>query len=497
MNNEQLYEIIGDADEKAVKEAANTPEPVTKTRSRGWIKFAAAAAVVALFAGIGTGVIYTSKKDVTEIKNGKTEADIKDNGNNFMIAAAAYPEMAQYPNMDENADWNQTEPLYDAWLESRKELKNQPTHYKEGYNEFFTRSTAVYLAENDGQNLAYSPLSLYMALGMTAEISEGNTRQQILDALGQPDIETLRARAKSMWQANYLDDGIAKCVLGSSVWMNSVINYKTDTLQSLADNYYASSYSGVPGTESYDKLLREWLNGQTDGLLSDAVDGVQMSPDMVLILASTVNFAGRWMYEFGENSTSPDIFHAPSGDITCDFMHASERSCSYAWGENFTAITMHMTNNGQMRILLPDEGVTPSQLMTDSEALDYMLSENYYPNSSVETVNLTIPKFDISSTIDLKSGLSQMGITDVFDYTISDFTPLTNDTTVYLSGATQSARVIIDEKGCKAAAITIMGLSTGAMEPEEIIDFTADRPFVFEIVSHTGTPLFVGVVNSV
>lgn len=486
MNNEQLYEIIGEADEKAVKEAQNVPAPVTKTRSHVWIKFAAAAAVVALFAGIGTGTSYTSKKGVTDIKN----------GNNGMIAAAAYPEMAQYPNPDEYNTANIETYYYDAWLESRKELSSQPDGYKEGYNEFFTKSAAVYLAEDDEKNITYSPLSLYMALGITAEISDGNTRQQILNVLGQPDIETLRERSKAMWQANYLDDGIAKCILGSSVWMNNNINYKTDTLQSIAYNYYASSYSGVPGEESYDKLFREWLNSQTNGLLSDAVDKLQMSPDMVLTLASTVNFAGRWMNEFSKSATSPEIFHTSSGDISCDFMHASERLYSYAWGEHFTAITMYMTDNGQMRILLPNEGITPSQLMTDSEALDYMLSENDYSDCSVETINLTIPKFDISSTIDLKTGLAEIGITDVFDYAVSDFTPLTNDTTVYLSGATQSAHVVIDEEGCKAAAITIMEYGEGAMKPKEAIDFIVDRPFVFEIVSNTDTPLLVGIVNS-
>ncbi|MBQ4233340.1 MAG: hypothetical protein II700_00390, partial [Firmicutes bacterium] len=36
--------------------------------------------------------------------------------------------------------------------------------------------------------------------------------------------------------------------------------------------------------------------------------------------------------------------------------------------------------------------------------------------------------------------------------------------------------------------------ATSAM-PEEPIEFTVDRPFIFEIISSEGLPLFTGVVN--
>ena len=45
-----------------------------------------------------------------------------------------------------------------------------------------------------------------MALGMSAEITDGNSRQQILDVLHQKDIDTLRSHSRSIWQANYMDD---------------------------------------------------------------------------------------------------------------------------------------------------------------------------------------------------------------------------------------------------------------------------------------------------
>ena len=46
-----------------------------------------------------------------------------------------------------------------------------------------------------------------MALAMLAELTDGNSRQQVLDLLDVPDLETLRTRATALWQSHYVNDG--------------------------------------------------------------------------------------------------------------------------------------------------------------------------------------------------------------------------------------------------------------------------------------------------
>ena len=67
---------------------------------------------------------------------------------------------------------------------------------------------------------------------------------------------------------------------------------------------------------------------------------------------------------------------------------------------------------------------------------------------------------------------------------------------VFLSKAEHAARVAIDEEGVTAAAYTVMMEAGAAEPPDEEIDFTLDRPFVFAITSQDGLPLFIGVVNT-
>lgn len=55
--------------------------------------------------------------------------------------------------------------------------------------------------------------------------------------------------------------------------------------------------------------------------------------------------------------------------------------------------------------------------------------------------------------------------------------------------------MLIDEEGCKASSLTAMMVG-GAGMPNDYVNFVLDRPFVFEIMSETGIPIFVGIVNN-
>ncbi len=115
-------------------------------------------------------------------------------------------------------------------------------------------------------------------------------------------------------------------------------------------------------------------------------------------------------------------------------------------------------------------------------------------------VDLSLPKFDVSSDLDLLDALAQLGMTDVQTPGAADFTPLTtaNQLPLALTEAKHAARVKIDEDGCEAAAYTILSVcETAAMPPEEIVEFTLDEPFLFAITGADGLPLFAGIVNQV
>ncbi len=419
----------------------------------------------------------------------------------YALAETVYPKRAPYPN--EMAYVNQKtgdfddesfRKVYDAWREDQR-ARREGTDYIDDLSGFLTQSIPQFLRSAEGENRVYSPLNVYMALAMLTELTDGSSRAQLLKLLDSDSMESLHQQASALWNANYCDDGATTTVLASSLWLNEGIPFVQSTLDTLADTYYASAYQGIMGSEEFNKALQSWLNEQTGGLLEEQAAQIELSPETILALATTIYFRAKWSNEFPEGRTEENIFHAADGDITCDFMHQGGTD-TYYWGDQFSAISKRFEGGEAMWFLLPDEGVTPKNLLDDAQVMDFLLHQGEWQNSKHLIVNKAIPKFDVTSQMDLREGLLALGITDVFDPERSDFTPMTTNTdNIFLSQVKHDARVTIDEEGCTAAAYTVMAMAGAAMPPKEEVDFVLDRPFLFAITGYDGLPLFVGVVN--
>lgn len=364
------------------------------------------------------------------------------------------------------------------------------------YDRFYINSIREFIGSTDDDNLVYSPLNVQMALSMLAEVTDGNSRQQILDALGVDSIEKLRKQAANIWKANYSNDGALTSLLANSIWLSNSINYNKDTLETLADAYFASSFSGVMGSNEYNKALQDWLNENTGNMLNDQISNIGMDTQTIASLASTVYFRAKWENVFIESMTKKETFYGTDGEKKCEFMHLSGVK-EYYWGENFTAVSQNLVDGGAMWFILPNEDVHVNELIGDDEAMEFVLANGDWDNKKDVVVNMSVPKFDVSSQIQLENGLKGLGITDVFSIETADFSPLTIDRDdIEISDALHGARVTIDEEGCIATAYTVLMATGAAIPPDEEVDFVVNRPFLFVVTSDSGMPLFVGVVKS-
>ena len=422
-----------------------------------------------------------------------------------VLAEPVYPSMAPCPRQEDylkdTGGLDRT--FYDAsraWREDLMALRNQPAGYAASLTPWFGACIRQTLSGGDTENRVVSPLNLTMALAMLAEVAGGSSRQQLLDLLGAEDLDALRAAASALWLQSYQDDGQTRSILANSLWLRLGTVYVQPTLDDLAAVYYASAFQGQMGSPEYDALLQGWIGEQTGGLLEKQASGLSLDPGTVLALVSTVCFKAPWVSEFSPALTEDGLFRGPDGEERVPFLHG-DREMPWYWGEHFSAVGLDMENGGQMWFLLPEEGMSPAELPEDPEAMAFLLLQNKdaWEKQRIPLVHLTIPKFDVSSDLELTPALQRLGVTDVFDSSRSDFTPLTREPeTLYVSRVEHAARVKIDEEGCEAAAYTIVEAPAeeAAVEPEwEEVDFILDRPFLFCITNAGGLPLFVGLVS--
>ncbi len=473
MNGEDLWNGLTDIRDDQIERAAPPPPKKGPRRKRWAAPVAAALAVVLLL----TALL------LPRMSGGKT------GGGGFTVAAAELPKREKY-----------SEANYDRWFEERRALRQTYESYDGALDSFAESAVPLLLSGDADENRVCSPLNIYLALSMLSEMTDGESRAQLLSLLGAASLEDVRANAKALWNANYQDDGTVTSLLANSVWMSDTLEYVQKTMDTLAQDYRADSFRGEMGSGAYNEALQSWVNEHTGNRLTEQASGLSFDPETVLALVSTIYYRARWKYEFNENRTEPGTFHAPSGDGTIDFMHQTADG-HYYWGERFSAVPKGLQNSGEMWLILPDEGVSPDKLLESGEAVDFLLQSDSWENSQYAEIELSVPKFDVVRDTDLISSLSALGVTDVFDGASADFSPmlphgLLEEVRPYVSAVRHAARVTVDEEGCEAAAYTEIAM-TGAGAPPvgEKIEFTLDRPFLFAITGDDGSLLFVGVVN--
>ncbi len=383
---------------------------------------------------------------------------------------------------------------YYEWSDARQEAWENAFAAKENLTPFFRDSAAAYMT-GTAENRIWSPVNGYIALAMLAEITEGTSRQQILDALNTPDMDTLRAQVSGVWEALYTDDGHEICTLANSLWLDSSLGYSQEAMDDLAHYHYASVYQADLQSKQAAKSLQAWLSNNTGRLLKKNTDQATFPEQAVFTLASTVYLQSKWVDEFSPINNKDGTFHAPAGDREVTFMNKKLANMTYYWGDSFGAVGLALKNGTTMWFILPDEDKTPDDVLREGQYLERITGGYREEYAKPMKVNLSVPKFDISSSGNLVEMCKALGITDVFSTETSDFSALTCDAPVYVTAVNQAARLIIDEEGVKAASYIEIPGASASPPPDEIIDFILDRPFLFLITGNSGIPIFTGLVN--
>ncbi len=485
-------------------------EPPRKKRRWPWI---AAAAALALTAGI-----FLLNRTPVPLHTGTAQ-----------LASARYPEADSRmedihytlferelgPFGDESASPSPDQDDGSAYYSARRLLKNWDEALPL-FQQFCKSSAREFLSAGDpgdaleavesvqNPNRIYSPLNLYLALSMAAEITEGDTRQQILDLLQSSGMEELRDQTKGLWTLCCQEQDGAYCRAYNSLWLSNRVDYQQPTLDLLAEEHFADSFRGSPGTQEYDQLLQNWVNEHTGGLLEEQAGGLHMDEDMAVTLMSTLEYYSPWSMPFNSEGNTQAVFHSPDGDVKQEFMNSTGTNTYYR-GEHFGATAKSLNHPEQMVFILPDEGYSPEDLLAeDSDLWDFLDAvgretaapwHEHWENNEWVKLHLSVPKFDVSSNLDLTGGLKALGVTRAFDLEESDFSPLTTRYPVAINKASHACRVMIDEEGCTGASFVELGAFCGSEEKEpRDLYFTLDRPFLF-VIYNRYVPLYMGVVN--
>ena len=341
-------------------------------------------------------------------------------------------------------------------------------------------------------NLFFSPYSIHQALGMTMIGAAGETRKQLRKALHLDGDAGNRLLSLAALNVDLLDasskEGLELSV-ANALWGQSGYTFRQDFLEG-AEGYFGApletvDFSGAP--EKAVQRINAWVARHTRNRIRKLLRRQHIQDLTRLILTNAVYFKGFWKEAFKEKRTRTGDFHLAGGGTAKVPLMRQSGSFRVAGGDGARSLVLpYRGGRLAMIIILPGEG---EDLASIEEALTPERVASWATGGSRSDTDVTLPRFEMTCSFDLKGALSRLGLADVFRSERADFSGMTdNPKGLYVTGAVHKAFVKVNEKGTEAAAVTAMPMAE--CEPRR---FRVDRPFLFAIQDReTGAILFLG-----
>ena len=344
-----------------------------------------------------------------------------------------------------------------------------------------------------------SPLSIAVALGMTAEGAAGETRAEFIEMLGFEPEEFSRVLYSHVNNL-FSNEKNSKLLGANSIWYSNDNDFSVNNeyLRRMKDYYSPSLYT----VDFYDRKtaseINSWVSKNTDGMIKEIVK--ELNPDTVMVLINTIVFDAKWAEPYEKNQVSDGKFTSYSKEVSDVKLMSSVEREYYEYNGAVGFSKYYEGGKYKFVAFLPDEDDDIYEFISemDSEKLAKALKKPEHARVFAKT-----PKFTYDYDTSLVESLKNLGLHDVFSPKNANLSYMAKykDTNIYVSDVIHKTHIELTEAGTKAAAVTAVFVTketSAAPTPIKEVRITLDRPFVYMIVeTETNLPVFIGAVTEI
>lgn len=348
------------------------------------------------------------------------------------------------------------------------------------------------------ENILVSPVSVSLALGLTAGGAKENTLAQFERLLGRGVSMSDMNRFYEWIEDKFDDTESIEIESANSIWIKddkNAVDVNKAFLEFADESFDAEVYN-EPFNDATAKKINAWVDDNTDGMIKNIVD--KIDPLTVMYLINAIAFDAEWQRRYTDTSDWFRFTNVVGQEETVTGMFSSEKK--YIEDENTTGFVKDYKGGEYgFAVFLPDENVSINDYVSSlsGEKLRNML--NGIQNVNVEA---KLPKFTYEYSVKLNDTLKTMGLVDAFEASAADLSGIGTSSygNLHIGEVLHKTFIEVAEKGTKAAAVTSVAVNTESAPayPENTKFVIVNRPFVYAIIDNeTNLPLFIGVVLTV
>ena len=291
-------------------------------------------------------------------------------------------------------------------------------------DELFTANMADFSIElfrksvSGNENSLISPLSVMLALAMTANGANGETLAQMIELLGGGiPLDELNEYLYS-YATGLPSSEKSKIHIANSIWFRDEgIEVLDVFLQKNADYFGASAYSSAFDRQAVTDI-NNWVNSKTDGMIDTILSDIRF--DMMMYLINAVAFEADWQSQYYDHNVRSGVFTNISG-VRQNVSYMGSRESLYLDDGIAAGFIKPYVSGYSFAALLPNENVPVNEYIDSLTGVGFMKILNNAQNISVDAF---LPKFEYDYSIKMNDTLIALGITDAFDSGKADFSKI-------------------------------------------------------------------------
>ncbi|XP_073728689.1 leukocyte elastase inhibitor-like isoform X1 [Misgurnus anguillicaudatus] len=263
--------------------------------------------------------------------------------------------------------------------------------------------------------------------------------------------------------------------------------------------YYKAGLESVDfikNSEAARVNINKWVEKTTQGKIKDLLAQGIVNDLTRLVLVNAIYFKGNWEKKFPKEATVDQQFKVNKNETKPVKMMKQTSKFLLAFIPEVNSQILELPYVGKnlsMFIILPNEiedDTTGLQQLEKTLTYEKLMEWTKRDNMSVEKIQISLPKFKLEETYNMKNLLVKLGMADAFEKGKANFSGMSPKNDLVVSEVIHKSFVEVNEEGTEAAAATGVVMGLLSMPPQF---FNADHPFLFFIRHNpTNTILFYG-----
>ncbi|XP_042597706.1 leukocyte elastase inhibitor-like isoform X1 [Cyprinus carpio] len=260
--------------------------------------------------------------------------------------------------------------------------------------------------------------------------------------------------------------------------------------------YYEAGLEKVDFSKKSARVdINNWVEKNTQGKIKDLLPQGSIDAMTRLVLVNAIYFKGNWVKKFPKEATSDGQFKLNKTQTKPVKMMYQKSEFPLALIPEMDSQVLELPyvgKNVSMLIILPNEiqdkttGLQKlEKALTYEKLMEWTRPEVMYKGE----VEVSLPRFKMEKTYDMKNLLISMGMEDVFNEQKVNLSGMSPSNNLVLTKVIHKAFVEVNEEGTEAAGATGAIFATRSFAQM----FIADHPFLF-FIRHNPTKsiLFYG-----